>query len=146
MGNSIKDIINTFKNDLDEVITPPAKKENKGKGTKQKTVALKTKAVEEEVKTPATKTQPERVGEDPEEKNPRKRAITQEFFDTLGNLEFSFEDRKTTFIDSDLYEIIVMLKHKKKIKSVAVLFNAIVKQFVEDNKKEIQKILSNTKI
>jgi hypothetical protein len=146
MGNSIKDIINTFKNDMDEVIVPPKKKETAAKGTKQKTSNLKVETAVKEVKTGAPKTPSERVGEEIETKTPQKRVLSQEFFDSLGNLEFSFEDRKTTFIDGDLYEILVTLKHKKKIKSVAVLFNAIVKQFVEDKKKEIQKILTNTKL
>lgn len=155
MSNSIKDIIKTFKTRQDEQIDESAVEEVKMEPpTKTEVVqpVLETKkqAVAKVVKEPKKKMDKAVSTESEKPKANQeilpKISLSDEFFNTLAGQEFVYEDRRIAYIETDLYEIFMSVKRKKKLKNISVLINAILNQFVEDNKEDIKQILTNNRL
>jgi hypothetical protein len=141
MSSSIKDIIKTFKN-LNEKEEAPSVEEvtipsPKPKAEKPK----KTTAVSKPKKVVSTT-----IVQNTVETSTAKISLNDAFFASLADQEFNYEDRKIAYLESDLYEIFMSVKRKKRIKNVSVLINAILNQFVEENREDLKAILANTKL
>jgi hypothetical protein len=155
MSSSIKDIIKTFQSRQDEPVSESPITEVKMVETAPKTTVIspvikevvapvlkevKKKAVEkksiESVKT-ITKAEAAMLS---------KIQLSDEFFNSLTGQEFVYEDRRIAYIEYDLYEVFMSLKRKKKLKNISVLINAILNQFVEENKEDIKQILTNSRL
>ena len=155
MSNSIKDIIKTFKTRQDEQTDESTPEEVKVE------MPAKTEIVQpvlETKKQPIVKAvkEPKKKIDKPvstETENPKanqeilpKISLSDEFFSTLAGQEFVYEDRRIAYIETDLYEIFMSVKRKKKLKNISVLINAILNQFIEDNKEDIKQILTNNRL
>jgi hypothetical protein len=154
MNNSIKDIIKTFKNRQDEQIEESVVEEVKVEPTPIKTEVVKPIQVKKEqliVKESKKKTGKEKPVESEKSETfslsmPQKIQLSDEFFNNLSGQEFVYEDRRIAYIETELYEIFMSVKRKKKLKNISVLINAILNQFVEDNKDDIKQILTNSRL
>ena len=154
MNNSIKDIIKTFKNRQDEQIEESVVEE-----VKVETTPIKTEVatpISEKKGQPIVKESKKKTGKEKPVESEKSKTISQallqkiqlsdEFFNTLTGQEFVYEDRRIAYIETDLYEIFMSIKRKKKLKNISVLINAILNQFVEDNKDDIKQILTNSRL
>lgn len=72
--------------------------------------------------------------------------LSDTFFSSLDGQEFSYEQRRIAYIETELYEIFMSLKRKKNLKNISVLINAILNDFVDNNKDDIKRILTNTRL
>jgi hypothetical protein len=158
MSSSIKDIIKTFQTRQDEQVVESSVTEVKTVEKAPETVIVSP--VIKEVVAPVVKEVKKKVIEKkPIENVKTVKTITQaeaamlskiqlsdEFFNSLTGQEFVYEDRRIAYIEYDLYEVFMSLKRKKKLKNISVLINAILNQFVEENKEDIKQILTNAKL
>jgi hypothetical protein len=144
MSSSIKDIIKTFK-DLNEKEEPAISAQDPSVSEPQKRVgAQKTKPKAEKQEK---NTEPKTVVQAAEKPtNTGKIRLDDAFFMALADQEFNYEDRKIAYLESDLYEIFMSVKRKKRVKNVSVLINAILNQFVDEHREDLKVILANTKL
>ena len=66
--------------------------------------------------------------------------LSADFFASLNEQTFSYEQSKFAYIDKKLYEVLMTLKRKKDVKNISLLINAALAQFIEQNKDEIKNI------
>jgi hypothetical protein len=155
MSSSIKDIIKTFQSRQDEQVEEIPVSEVKTAATTPKT-AIKSPVVKEVIAPVAKEVKKKAVEKKPielvktitksEATRLSKIQLSDEFFNSLTGQEFVYEDRRIAYIEYDLYEVFMSLKRKKKLKNISVLINAILNQFVEENKEDIKQILTNARL
>lgn len=66
--------------------------------------------------------------------------LSDAFFASLNEQNFSYEKSKFAYIDKKHYEILMTLKRKKDVKNISSLINAALSQFIEQNKEDIKRI------
>jgi hypothetical protein len=157
MSKEIKDLINSIKTNQvgNKIISPPQEI------TEPISVPLEVVNVKKENpvsdKTEAKKKKPEKKGEKEssqsqivqvnEPKNTKKsNALSEDFFTSLAEMEFSFEQKSVSNIDDRVYEIFMLLKRKKRVKNIAVIINTILNNYIEENKEQIKKILLDNQL
>ena len=72
--------------------------------------------------------------------------LSNDFFASLSETEFSFEQKSVSNIDDRIYEIFMLLKRKKRVKNIALIINTILSNYIEENKEDIKNILLNNQI
>ena len=165
MSKSIKDIINTYKTRQDdsaiseikeaaestviEITTPPQVKEMVVIEEKPAVAATpkSPKIKKEKVEKKATDLRSTITDETTTENAQSQRlSLSDIFFSSLDGQEFSYEQRRIAYIETELYEIFMSLKRKKNLKNISVLINAILNDFIDNNKDDIKRILTNTRL
>jgi hypothetical protein len=155
MSSSIKDIIKTFQSRQDEQVVETPESEVKTEAAVAKTT-IASPVIKEVIAPVVKEAKKKAVEKKPIEsiKTPKKAQtamlskiqLSDEFFNSLAGQEFVYEDRRIAYIEYDLYEVFMSLKRKKKLKNISVLINAILNQFVEENKEDIKQILTNARL
>lgn len=64
------------------------------------------------------------------------------FLQSINDKKYTFDKKKNLQIDDQLFAILNLLKQHEGIKSIATLLNAIIEKYIEDNKVDLKKILS----
>lgn len=142
MSKEIRDLINSIKNNQVESApeskqAPVAKKQAPPSVEKAKVgvkSAEKVTVEKKEKPEPKPKTEPAAAKQ-------ARIVLDDTFFSALNEKEFSFEQKSVSNIDDRIYEIFMLIKRKKRIKNIAVIVNAVLNDFIENNKDEIKKLL-----
>lgn len=64
------------------------------------------------------------------------------FLQSINDKKYTFDKKKNLQIDDQLFAILNLLKQHEGIKSIATLLNAIIEKYIDDNKVDLKKILS----
>ena len=72
--------------------------------------------------------------------------LSEDFFASLSEIDFSFEQKSVSNIDDRIYEIFMLLKRKKRVKNIAVIINTILNNYIEENKEQIKMILLDNQL
>jgi hypothetical protein len=117
---------------MEKVEITKVEKQVENKATTTKTAAKQT--VEETVIKPKK-----------EKREPIQAALPKE--DPLAALlqaDFELYDfSKQVWIDTEIYEVLVQIKRKKKIKNISVLVTSIIETYINQNKSEIVKLFDS---
>jgi hypothetical protein len=101
-----------------------------------KSIVVEPKIVEKRVE------QPKAIIEKPKQ---LVRSIVQEN-DLVTTLQSAIEDydfSKQVWIDDEIYEILMHIKRREKIKSISVLVTSIVEQYINQNRTAIVRLLND---
>jgi hypothetical protein len=145
MSKEIRDLINSIKNNQTDSVPEPKAEPVVVKNTPPSVEKAKTavNAVEkvpvEKKEKPEPKPKPE-----PAPAKQARIALDEAFFTALNDKEYSFEQKSVSNIDDRIYEIFMLIKRKKRIKNMAVIVNTVLNNFIEDNKDEIKKLLTDS--
>jgi hypothetical protein len=107
--------------------------------------------IQVEKKATTTTTVVKRIVEEPvikpkKEKKEAIQTVLPKEDKLIATLQADFElydFSKQVWIDAELYEVLVQIKRKKKIKNISVLVTAIIEAYINQNKDEIVKLFDS---
>jgi hypothetical protein len=157
MSKEIKDLINSIKTNqvgnttipspqvIVEPVSTPAEviSSEKKIPVSDETEAKKKKA---ENKRDKENSQTQLIQAAEPKKTKKNSLLSDDFFTSLADMEFSFEQKSVSNIDDRVYEIFMLLKRKKRVKNIAVIINTILNNYIEENKDQIKKILLDNQL
>ncbi len=158
MSKEIRDLINSIKSgQVENKILPEVKQETVSETVPssvetnvektKKTVQLKTgKKEKPEIKHVKEKIKTETVQASEPKRAQKSTLLSEDFFASLSEIDFSFEQKSVSNIDDRIYEIFMLLKRKKRVKNIAVIINTILNNYIEENKEQIKMILLDNQL
>ena len=148
MSKEMKDFLSQFMNQPEpKLVEVVAKKKDEIKETKpqaEKKIEAKPEKKSVESKTAKLKaekalTMSQKVADT---EGVRETLSAEVFLQSINDKKYTFDKKKNLQIDDQLFAILNLLKQHEGIKSIATLLNAINEKYIDDNKIDLKKILS----
>lgn len=140
LTNLLSDI--RAKRDLkDFVVEVPAKNKKKGQLNTEKATLPQPNIVAEPTITPSVITSIET----PVRVNQKKYLNPTDFLAKvqLAENSFSFQHNRRYYLDDKIFQTLALLKLSGKIRNISTLVNVILAQFLEENEKDIERLLKD---